>query len=48
LHDQPQPFDLCLRLGEGGVIGGQRAHHSLQRLYIVRQGGKIDVHELRV
>jgi len=42
--DEPQPFDLGLRGGEAGAFGRQRPHHSLQRLYIVRQGRKIDVH----
>jgi hypothetical protein len=37
-------LDLPLRLSEVGPLGGQRPHYPLQRLYIVRQGGKIDVH----
>lgn len=44
LDNEPKPFDLRLRLSEVGTLGCQRPHHLLQRLYIVRQGGKIDVH----
>jgi hypothetical protein len=44
LDDEPQPFDLCLRLTEVGAFGRERAHHPLQRHSIVRQG-TIDVHE---
>jgi len=45
LYDQLQPFDLCLRLGEGGALCRKRAHHPPQRLYVVWQGGKVDVHD---
>jgi hypothetical protein len=44
LHDQPQSLDLGLSRGEGGAVGGKGPHHPVQRLYIVRQGRKIDVH----
>jgi hypothetical protein len=40
-----EPFDLGLRFGEAGALGCERADHPLQRLYIVWQIGKIDVHE---
>jgi hypothetical protein len=36
LHDQPQPFDLSLRLGEGGAFSRKPAHHPLRRFHIVR------------
>ncbi len=45
LDDEVEPFDLGLRLAEAGALGRERAHHPLQRLHIVRQGSKIDVHE---
>jgi len=48
LHDEPQPLDLRLRLGESGALDRKRAHHPLQRFHIVRQGGKIDVHKRRI
>jgi hypothetical protein len=44
LNDEPKSFDLGLRFGEVGTLGCQRPHNLLQRLYIVRQSGKIDVH----
>ena len=47
LDDELEPFDLGLRLAEAGALGRERAHHLLQRLHIVRQGGEIDVHERR-
>ena len=40
-----EPFDLGLRLAEAGALGCERAHQLLQRLHIIRQGGKIDVHD---
>src|SRR5258705_7290300 len=48
LNDQPEAFDLRLRLSEVGAFGRERPHHPLQRLDIVWQIGKIDVHELQV
>jgi hypothetical protein len=45
--DEMKPFDLGLRCGEDSTLGCQYAHHPLQRRYIVRQGGKIDVHGSR-
>jgi hypothetical protein len=45
LNDEPEPLDLCLCFSEVGAFRSERANHTLQRLYIVRQGGKIDVHE---
>ncbi len=45
LDDEMQPFDLRLRRAETGALGCKRAHQFLQRLNIIRQGGKIDVHE---
>lgn len=48
LNDEPQPFDLRLRLGESGAFGRERPNYPLQRLHIVRQGGKIDIHEHEV
>jgi hypothetical protein len=47
LDDEMEPFDLGLRLGEAGALGRERTHQLLQRLYIIRQGGKVDVHEGR-
>jgi hypothetical protein len=44
LHDQPQPIDLRLRLGERRALGRKPAYHPLQRLHIVRQCRKIDLH----
>jgi len=44
LNNEPKPFDLGLRLSEVGTLGCQRPHYPLQRLYIVRQSRKIDVH----
>jgi hypothetical protein len=44
LDDQMKPLDLGLCCGEGGALSRQRAHQLLQCCYIVRQGGKIDVH----
>ena len=48
LNDEPEAFDLRLRLGEVGAFGRERSDHPLQRLHIVRQIGEIDVHELEV
>ena len=48
LNNEPQAFDLGLRLREVGAFGRQRPHYLLQRLHIVRQCGKIDVHEPEV
>jgi hypothetical protein len=48
LHYESQSLDLCLRLGESGALGRERAHHPLQHLHIVRQSGQIDVHASRV
>src|SRR6266852_4693819 len=48
LNDEPETFDLRLRLREVGAFGRQRPDHPLQRLYIVWQIGKIDVHEPEV
>ena len=48
LDDQLEAFDLGLRLGEVGPLGRQQSHHPVQRLNIVRQSGKIDVHGHKV
>src|SRR6266851_7091534 len=48
LNDEPEAFDLRLRLSEVGAFGRKRPDHPLQRLDIVRQIGKIDIHELQV
>src|SRR5258706_7441584 len=48
LNDEPEAFDLRLRLSEGGAFGRERPDHPLQRLHIVWQIGKIDVHEPEV
>src|SRR5258705_8655147 len=48
LNDEAETFDLRLCFSEAGAFGRQRAHHSLQRLHIVRQGSKIDVHKPEV
>src|SRR6202158_2135339 len=48
LNDEPEAFDLRLRLREVGAFGRERPDHPLQRLDIVRQIGKIDIHELQV
>src|SRR6202158_191959 len=48
LNDEPEAFDLRLRLGEVGAFGRKRPDHPLQRLDIVWQIGKIDVHEPEV
>src|ERR1700730_1843989 len=48
LNDEPEAFDLRLRLSEVGAFGGERPDHPLQRLYIIWQSGKIDVHEQAV
>src|SRR5216683_3508492 len=45
LNDEPEAFDLRLRLREAGAVGRQHPDHPLQRLHIVWQIGKIDVHE---
>ena len=44
LHDQPQPLDLGLRLGRAVRSTASERTMPLQRLHIVRQSGKIDVH----
>jgi hypothetical protein len=44
LDNEMKALDLGLRCGEGGALGRKRTHQLLQRCYIVRQGGKIDVH----
>jgi hypothetical protein len=44
LNDEPEPFDLRLRLSEVGAFGRERPDHPLQRLHIVWQSGKIDIH----
>ena len=43
--DKVEPLDLGLRLAEAGALGCERAHQLVQRLYIIRQGGEIDVHD---
>jgi hypothetical protein len=48
LNDEAQPFDLSLRIAKAGALGCERADHPLQRLYIVRRSGKIDVYERKV
>src|SRR5216684_7747233 len=48
LNDEPEAFDLRLRLSEVGAFGRKRPDHPLQRLDIVWQIGKIDVHEPEV
>jgi hypothetical protein len=45
LDDEMQPFDLSPRLAEVGPLGRERAHHPPQRLHIIRQGRKINVHD---
>ena len=47
LDDEMEPLDLGLRLAETGTLGSERTHQLLQCLYIIRQGGEIDVHEGR-
>ena len=47
LNDQAEAFDLRLCFGEVDAFGRKRPHHPMQRLHIVRQGGKIDVHKGR-
>ena len=47
LNDEPEAFDLRLRLREAGTFGRERPDHPLQRLHIVWQIGKIDIHESR-
>src|ERR1700676_5148384 len=44
LNDEPEAFDLRLRLSEVGGFGRERPDHPLQRLHIVWQIGEIDVH----
>src|SRR5258708_3467599 len=48
LHDQPQTLDLGLRFAEGGPftqpIRLQVADQPMQRINIIRQGSKIEVH----
>jgi len=48
LNDEAEAFDLRLCFGEVDAFGRKRPHHPMQRLHIVRQGGKIDVHKGRV
>src|ERR1700694_2311439 len=48
LNDEPEAFDLRLRRSEVGACGRERPDHPLQRLHIVWQIGKIDVHEPEV
>lgn len=48
LSDEPEAFDLRLRLSEVGAFGRERPNHPLQRLHIVWQIGEIDVHEPEV
>src|SRR6266403_4861602 len=48
LNDEPEPFDLGFCLSERGTFGCERPDHPLQRVYIIWQGGKIDVHEQAV
>src|SRR5216683_3265759 len=48
LNDEPEAFDLRLRRSEVGAFGRERPDHPLQRLHIVWQIGKIDVHEPEV
>src|SRR3984893_9284271 len=48
LDNEPEPFDLRLRLSEVGAFGRERPDHPLQRLHIVWQIGKINVHEPEV
>src|SRR5882672_6752958 len=48
LHDEPEPFDLRLCLSEIDAFGRERSDHPLQRVYIIWQSGKIDVHESEV
>src|SRR6202051_309011 len=48
LNDEPEAFDLRLRLSEVGAFGRERPDHPLQRLHIVWQIAKIDVHEPKV
>jgi hypothetical protein len=48
LNDEPEAFDLRLRLSDVGAFGRERPDHPLQRLDIVWQIGKIDVHEPEV
>src|SRR5258708_36916115 len=45
---EPEPFNLRLRLSEVDAFGRKRSDHLLQRLYIIWQIGKIDVHEPEV
>ena len=45
LNDEPEAFDLRLRFG---ASSGERPDHPLQRLYIIWQSSKIDVHEQAV
>src|ERR1700682_5140713 len=48
LNDEPEAFDLRLRLSEVGAFGRERPDHPLQRVHIIWQSGKIDVHEMEV
>jgi hypothetical protein len=41
LNDEPEAFDLRLRLSEVGAVGRERPDHPPQRLDIVWQIGKI-------
>lgn len=44
LNDEPEALDLGFGLSKGGAFGCERPDHPLQRLHIVWQSGKIDVH----
>jgi hypothetical protein len=48
LNDEPEAFDLRLRRCEVDAFGRERPDHPPQRVYIIWQSGKIDVHELEV
>src|ERR1700694_4587372 len=48
LNEEPEAFDPRLRLSEVGAFGRERPDHPLQRLHIVWQIGKINVHEPEV
>src|ERR1700731_3203046 len=48
LNDEPEAFDLRLRLSEVGAFGRERPDHPLQRLHIVWQIGEINVHKPEV
>jgi hypothetical protein len=48
LNDEPEAFDLRLRRCEVDAFGRERPDHPPQRVYIIWQSGKIDVHEQSV